>query len=446
MRKWSKVLCIVGGLLICTTALQAADNTNPQADDKGVTTLSKTKTNTNLVHGQPGLTPENAALKSTAQGFTAQFTTMALETGVDSATRPKAPAEDTLSGKLRCPESAIDIEIFTDNYPGETTWEVLEYPSMAVVCSGGPYATANFLYTEQCCVLDAGCYHFVIYDSYGDGICCAYGNGYYNVSYNAAPVCNGGVFGSADWCPCIGDQCPPDCGLTQACCVGNICYDVDDQAECDAMGGDYYANEMCSSFVCPQSCPPDTTIFGQVTDDCSGSWSAATSGMGAGGPPVGFWYRVFENFPSLGDIVEIQDIHWWGLLLHYDGGWYDCANPAPVQFLIQFWADDAGMPADYFAGPPVCTNGPLSPSYIALGGACGGFQLYYFWVDPLDPHCLAFSGLPGWVSIESTDNSPDPDCVFLWMSAGSGMSLQWEVGSGIPPADTGKNRGLCLTG
>ncbi|MCK4343569.1 MAG: hypothetical protein KAY37_17795, partial [Phycisphaerae bacterium] len=50
------------------------------------------------------------------------------------------------------------------------------------------------------------------------------------------------------------------------------------------------------------------------------------------------------------------------------------------------------------------------------------------------------------MSIESTNNSPDPDCVFLWMSAGGGMSLQWEVGSAIPPENTNYNRGLCLTG
>ncbi|MCK4342339.1 MAG: hypothetical protein KAY37_11520, partial [Phycisphaerae bacterium] len=448
MRNWKKAFCILGGVLICATALQAADNTDPRAGTQGVATQAKS--NTSLAGtGMQDLPPSDALLNSAAaQATPSTVRAMVGQAGLDSATRPKAPAEDTLSGKRQCPESAIDIEIYTDNYPGETTWEVLEYPSMAIVCSGGPYANALTLYTEQCCVPDAGCYHFVIYDSYGDGICCAYGNGYYNVYYNAVPECTGGQFGYYEGCECIG-TCPPDCALPQACCVGNECVDVDNQAECDDLGGTYYADNVCFAFICPQSCPPPFpppggTIFGQVTDDCSGSWSAATSGMGAGGPPAGFWYRVYENFPSLGDYVEICDIHWWGLLLHFDGGWYECADPAPVQFLIQFWTDNAGMP-DYW-GAPVCTNGPLSPNYIALGGACGGFQLYYFWVDPLDPYCLAFSGLPGWVSIESTDNSPDPDCVFLWMSAGSGMSLQWEVNSAIPPADTGYNRGLCLTG
>ncbi len=431
------IMPILGCLLIGTATLNAADGADSKAGLQGVATVNKTDTGLEKSAVMRAVSPADMGRRGlNAQACVPTVMATVGQAGIDSATRPKTPAEDTLSGKLRCAESAIDIEIMTDNYPGETTWTVLEYPSLTVVCSGGPYANANTLYTRQCCVDDAGCYHFVIYDSYGDGICCDYGHGYYHLYYNTVLECSGGEFGSAEWCPCIG-ECPPDCAVPKACCVGNECYDVDDQAECDAMGGDYYPDNMCSSFVCPQTCPPDT-IWGQITDDCTGSWSAATSGMVAGGPPAGIWYRVYEDFPQLA--CEIDDIHWWGLLLH-DAGWNECANPAAVQFLIQFWADNAGMP-DY-NGTPVCSYGPLFPNYTALGGACAGFQLYYFSVDPLSPPCYMLSG--GWVSIESVDNYPDPDCVFLWMSAGPGTSYQWEVG-GVPPENTNYDRGVCLTG
>ncbi|MCK4341638.1 MAG: hypothetical protein KAY37_07945, partial [Phycisphaerae bacterium] len=388
MKKWSKVVCIWGGLLICTAALQA--------DERWTTSNELTS-------------------QKSEMGTPQQTDTPVCETGY-------APFE---------------VYINTDYFPEETTWKIVEHPSMTIVASGGPYDLPVTEYYDWFCVPETGCYHFVIQDSYGDGFSYPYGS--YDVYYDGTPVGSGSWFWFfEEWVYCIG-SCPPDCGLTQACCVGNICYDVENQAECDALAGVYYADNMCSSFVCPQSCPPDT-IWGQVTDDCRGSWSAATSGRGAGGPPVGFWYRVFENFPELA--CEIDDIHWWGLLLHYDAGWLDCANPAVVPFLIQFWADVAGMP-DY-QGTPVCTYGPLFPNYTALGAACGGHPLFYFWVDPLSPPCFMLSG--GWVSIESTNNYPDPDCVFHWMSAGGGVSMQWEVYSVDPPADTGRDRGLCLTG
>ncbi|MCK4343563.1 MAG: hypothetical protein KAY37_17765, partial [Phycisphaerae bacterium] len=333
MRTWNQVVCIVGGLLFCTATLMAQES---------VAELSKR---------------------------TAQHP-------------PPSGVADKQPGERDCDpgEVAIDIEIMTDDWPGETTWEVVEYPSGTVLCSGGPYGNDFTLYTEQCCVPDDACVHFVISDSYGDGLCCCHGDGYYNVYYNGTLVGTGGEFGVQEMVQCLGDTCPPDC-VEYACCVGLSCQTVHSQAECDGLGGVFFSDDTCEYFVCPQDCSEET-IWGQPADDCSGSWSAAMSGMGAGGPPTGFWYRVFEDFPELA--CEIDDIHWWDLLLHYDAGWNECANPAAVQFLIQFWADDgAGMPLNYFTGPPVCTYGPLSPSYTALGGACNGFQLYYFSVDPL---------------------------------------------------------------
>lgn len=72
------------------------------------------------------------------------------------------------------------IRILTDNYPSETTW-TLTNNNNNINESGGPYSNANTLYTTEIENLPLGEYTFTIYDSYGDGICCSYGEGYYTV-------------------------------------------------------------------------------------------------------------------------------------------------------------------------------------------------------------------------------------------------------------------------
>ena len=73
----------------------------------------------------------------------------------------------------------VTIEIQTDLYPGETTWEIADSNGV-VVYTGGPYSNANSNNQEVVCLGD-GCYDFTIFDSYGDGICCQFGNGFVNI-------------------------------------------------------------------------------------------------------------------------------------------------------------------------------------------------------------------------------------------------------------------------
>jgi hypothetical protein len=67
----------------------------------------------------------------------------------------------------------IDYELITDCYGSEITWEVRDSASNVLLFSGGPYndgfgSTAD-TFPEQFC-LAQGCYKFIIYDSYGDGL------------------------------------------------------------------------------------------------------------------------------------------------------------------------------------------------------------------------------------------------------------------------------------
>lgn len=94
-----------------------------------------------------------------------------------------------------CTDNEVTVTILTDNYPGETTWEVRNSGG-SVVASGGPYSSSGTTYTADLCLPD-GCYDFNIFDSYGDGICCAYGTGSYTVS-NGTTLASGGAFASSE--------------------------------------------------------------------------------------------------------------------------------------------------------------------------------------------------------------------------------------------------------
>ncbi|MBN2777748.1 MAG: T9SS type A sorting domain-containing protein [Bacteroidales bacterium] len=70
------------------------------------------------------------------------------------------------------------IELMTDNYPGETSWSLTDENDVVLANNGT--LSQNTLYLQNLC-LPTGCYTFTILDSFGDGICGIYGDGYYNI-------------------------------------------------------------------------------------------------------------------------------------------------------------------------------------------------------------------------------------------------------------------------
>ena len=100
-------------------------------------------------------------------------------------------------GTPTCSGTEGSVTIVTDYYPGETRWTLVNDANGSTVASGGPYATRNTTYTEDLCLED-GCYTFTITDSYGDGICCNYGNGSYTVNVGGTDIANGGRFTRRD--------------------------------------------------------------------------------------------------------------------------------------------------------------------------------------------------------------------------------------------------------
>ncbi len=93
----------------------------------------------------------------------------------------------------------ISLEILTDQYPQETTWDLFD-PNGNIIFSGGPYMTPFTLFEETFCLDPDLCYTFTIYDSYGDGICCDFGEGNYSfLDEQGNPLLSStGEFGSSE--------------------------------------------------------------------------------------------------------------------------------------------------------------------------------------------------------------------------------------------------------
>jgi hypothetical protein len=73
----------------------------------------------------------------------------------------------------------VEVRVIIDRYGNETTWQLVQ--GSVVVASGGPYAQlpANGTQAQPTIplCLPAGCYELRVFDSFGDGNCCAYGAG-----------------------------------------------------------------------------------------------------------------------------------------------------------------------------------------------------------------------------------------------------------------------------
>ena len=93
----------------------------------------------------------------------------------------------------------VSVEIYTDNYPAETSWDIYDASNNYVYgISSGSLTSTSTLY-EWDLELDANTdYIFTIYDTFGDGICCAYGVGNYNLYVNNNLIASGGEFGFSE--------------------------------------------------------------------------------------------------------------------------------------------------------------------------------------------------------------------------------------------------------
>ncbi len=90
--------------------------------------------------------------------------------------------------------NVVEFTLITDNYGDETTWS-LKDSNGTVLYSGGPYTQGpSHNINETFNLNNNECYTFELNDSYGDGICCEYGQGSYTLTSNGVELASGGEF------------------------------------------------------------------------------------------------------------------------------------------------------------------------------------------------------------------------------------------------------------
>lgn len=125
----------------------------------------------NTVHPLPGISLANGASTLTV-----------------TASLPNGQADENPSGNTRTTDILVaspgvetTVSITLDNYGSETTWQ-LATNTGTVVATGGPYGdfAEGDVESEVICLAE-GCYELTVLDEYGDGICCDYGDGSFQV-------------------------------------------------------------------------------------------------------------------------------------------------------------------------------------------------------------------------------------------------------------------------
>jgi len=123
---------------------------------------------------------------------------LTISTNQPNGNADEAPQNDTFSRLFDAIADGVGVtlQLLTDDYPNETTWQVTNAEGETLF-EGGPYSDENTLILEEFCLNPDSCYTFSIFDSYGDGICCGFGEGNYSiVDENGLPLLNStGEFG-----------------------------------------------------------------------------------------------------------------------------------------------------------------------------------------------------------------------------------------------------------
>jgi hypothetical protein len=260
----------------------------------------------------------------------------------------------------QCPPQQVEVmvEIMTDNFGYETTWQ-LGYANGGTIASGGssPAYENNSYHSYTYCVSADACLRFQIWDSFGDGICCSYGEGYYRVSIDGEEVATGGNFGT-------GTQAFFNCGPGLACSsaieVGLGSYTAPENNTwyefTPAEHGTY------GILACDNSC--DTRIW--VYDYCQGLIPAddntATvyydNNQGGCGPQamigaalleagVTYWIRIGSNNNTCTGSIN------WELV--YNGPIEGCMNPSACNYNPLATVSSGEC---FFPGDPECPDGP----------------------------------------------------------------------------------------
>jgi len=115
---------------------------------------------------------------------------------VTAPTTPAPMAPPTTGPPTSCSSpSEVLVEVTSDNWPGDISWYLKNVATDEELLSGGEYTEGNTLYSSSIDLCD-GTYEFRIDDSWGDGLCCSYGEGSYSVKVDSSVVASGAEYAS----------------------------------------------------------------------------------------------------------------------------------------------------------------------------------------------------------------------------------------------------------
>lgn len=258
-------------------------------------------------------------------------------------------------GWAQCPanSSTVEIVVRTDNYGYETGWSLISSNGVVYDSAAANTRANTTLYRDTICVPRSECMTFRITDTYGDGMCCNYGQGEFYVIVDGDTVTQGGAFARQS-------MAQFNCPVGAACLISDTAYldtfvtqlpqhwytfvpdstGMYEIATCNLNTCDtrIWVYDNCSSLV-------DTGHVGTVLFDnnACGLQSRVTGAMQAG---VRYYIRV----GSIGGACAVP-ITW---VLRYSGAVRGCTDPAACNYNPLASVSDTCI----YWGSPACPLGP----------------------------------------------------------------------------------------
>jgi len=131
------------------------------------------------------LNKNNQVVFEGGQGFDEKQHTfqVARDPNPPAPTRP--PTLPPTAAPTETPECKdYTIEVKTDRYPGDTSWKVIGWNNKneeITFAESDSYNKQDTFYSDTVCLQEKRDFEFRFFDSFKDGLCCGYGEGYYRV-------------------------------------------------------------------------------------------------------------------------------------------------------------------------------------------------------------------------------------------------------------------------
>ncbi|MCX2745622.1 S8 family serine peptidase [Mangrovivirga sp. M17] len=269
-----------------------------------------------------------------------------------------------------CEDTEVTLVLTTDDYGSETSWTLTD-ASGATIGSGSGYGN-NQTYTETFCLAD-GEYTFTINDSYGDGICCSYGNGSYAITDGNNTLISGGEFASTESKNFTIGAGGPACDVPTGVASSDVTYNSFTVSWNAVTGADSYDVELNGSIVVDNSnttsvnltgLSANTTYAVRVRSNCSGGSSAYSSEISV----------ITPDQPGVGCTGEIASYPYFESFESGIGAWSQGSGDDLN------WTRDAN-------GTPSSGTGPSS-------GSDGSFYMYVEASNPNYPNKVSFFNSP----------------------------------------------------